>query len=422
MRYRYIVLCLMVALSIITFLDRLAIAVAGPRIQTDLHLTPQQWGWVLGAFVLAYGLFEIPTGAMGDRSGQRGVLARIVLWWSAFTALTGAASGFAPLLLIRFLFGAGEAGAYPNMAGVVSRWFPAHERARAQGFIWAASRAGGALTPLLVVPIQQAFGWRVSFWIFGGVGVAWCAVWWSWFRDNPAGVRGISVAELAETPAAITEPHAVPWNMLWRSGQLWTIVAMYGAYAWGSWFYFSWLHTWLIRGRGFSEAEMGLFSTLPFAVGAAANIAGGYVSDAAVRRLGLRRGRTIVGTVCLSTAALLLIATAVTTGKVAAIALLTAGFGIMDLMLPSAWAICLDIGGNYAGSVTGAMNSAGQFGGFLCTVLFGYIVDRSGNYNAPLFVIAAMLLISACLFWRIDPTRPLPATAEALTELAAGRS
>jgi MFS family permease len=412
MRYRYIVLCLLVALSTITFLDRLAIAVAGPRIQSDLHLAPWQWGWVLGSFVLAYGLFEIPTGAIGDKFGQRKVLARIVLWWSAFTALTGATSGFIPLLTIRFLFGTGEAGAYPNMAGVVSRWFPAHERARAQGYIWGASRAGGALAPLLVVPIQAAIGWRMSFWIFGAIGVVWCAVWWWWFRDNPATVSGIRKAELAETDAAPTEPRSVPWSVLWRSRQLWTIVAMYGTYAWGSWFYFSWLHTWLIRARGFTEAEMGIFSALPFAVGAAANIAGGYVSDAAVRRLGLRRGRTIVGKVCLFTAAMLLIATAATTSKVAAIVLLTAGFGVMDLMLPSAWAICLDIGRDYAGSVTGAMNSAGQFGGFLCTVLFGYIVDRYGNYNAPLFVIAAMLMISACLFSRIDPTRPLSASLE----------
>jgi MFS family permease len=403
MRYRYIVLGLLLALSVITFMDRLAIAVAGPRIQDELGITPAQWGWVLGAFVFAYGLFEIPTGAMGDRSGQRRVLVRIVLWWSAFTALTGSATGFLPLVLTRFLFGAGEAGAYPNMAGVVARWFPAHERARAQGFIWGASRAGGALAPLLVVPIQAALGWRASFWILGATGIGWCIVWWWFFRDHPSQKPGISSTELTEIGATAGLKHDVPWSLLWRSSQLRTIVIMYGCYAWGSWFYFSWLHTWLVRGRGFTEEEMGIFSALPFIVGAAANVAGGYVSDAAVRQFGVRRGRTLVGTVCLSLAALLLVVTALTSGRVSAVVLLTAGFGIMDLMLPSAWALCLDIGGAYAGSVTGAMNSAGQFGGFLCTVLFGYIVDRYGDYNAPLLVIAAMLLISAYLFSRIDP-------------------
>ena len=153
------VLLLLIALAIITFLDRISIAVAGPRIQQELHIAPERWGWVIGAFVLAYGIFEIPTGALGDRIGQRSVLTRIVLWWSAFTCLTGAAIGFPALVVTRFLFGAGEAGAYPNISGVIVRWFPVRERARTQGFIWAASRIGGALSPLIVVPLQSAVGW-----------------------------------------------------------------------------------------------------------------------------------------------------------------------------------------------------------------------------------------------------------------------
>ncbi len=406
-RYRSIVLAFLVVLSVITFMDRLAIAVAGPRIQRELGISEQQWGWVLGAFVLAYGLFEIPTGAMGDRLGQRRVLARVVVWWSVFTMLTGTATSFLPLVITRFLFGAGEAGAYPNMAGVVSRWFPVNERARAQGYIWGASRAGGAIAPLLVVPIQEHLGWRASFWIFGAVGIVWCVAWLWWFRDRPEEKRGISETELREIGHAAPRSHHIPWRFLWSSSQVWTIVAMYGCYAWGSWFYFSWLHTWLVKGRGFTEAEMGIFSALPFIVGAAANVAGGYISDAAVRRLGAQWGRKIVGVVCLSVAALLLIATASIESKMGALVLITLGFGVMDLMLPSAWAICLDIGGAHGGSVTGTMNSAGQLGGFLCTVLFGYIVASSGNYNAPLLVIAVMLLLSAFLFSRIDTTRPV---------------
>jgi ACS family glucarate transporter-like MFS transporter len=407
MRKRTIVLGFLVTLSVLTFVDRLCIAVAGPRIQQDLGLTPEQWGWVLGAFVLAYGLFEIPTGAMGDRTGQRKVITRIVLWWSAFTALTGSVNSFLPLVATRFLFGAGEAGAYPNMAGVTARWFPPRERARTQGFIWGASRAGGALAPLIVVPLQAAFGWRASFWIFGIVGVLWCAVWWWWFRDEPAQKVGISEAELAEIGPPAAPAHGAPWLLLLRSRQIWTIVGMYGAYAWGSWFYFSWLHTWLVKGRGFTEAEMGLFSALPFAVGAMANIAGGFLSDAAVRVFGPARGRKLVGSVCLAAGSLLLVATGLTQNKTAAVALLTAGFGVMDLMLPSAWAICLDVGGARAGSVTGAMNTAGQFGGFLCTVVFGQIVGRFQSYDAPLFVIAGMVALSAFLFTRIDPGRPV---------------
>jgi ACS family glucarate transporter-like MFS transporter len=273
-------LTLLVLLSMITFLDRLAIAVAGPRIQKELGISIEQWGWVLGAFLVSYGAFEIPTGAWGDRFGRRRVLTRVVLWWSVFTALTGAATGFVPLVIIRFLFGAGEAGAYPNMAGVVSRWFAASERAAAQGFIWGASRAGGALAPLLAVPLLGAVGWRATFWVFGFVGILWCAVWWFWYREEAAS------AAVVHSPA--------PWGVLLRSRQVWLIAVMYACYAWGSWFYFSWLHTWLVKGRGFTEGEMAVFSSLPFVLGALANLAGGYLSDAAVRRFGPRRGRVLM--------------------------------------------------------------------------------------------------------------------------------
>jgi len=384
-RHNLILLGLLVLLSVITFLDRLCIAVAGPRMQQELGITPEQWGWVLGAFILSYGLFEIPTGVLGDRYGQRGVLTRIVLWWSAFTILTGSATSFVPLVITRFLFGAGEAGAYPNMAGVVQRRMP-QSRAMAQGFIWAASRAGGALAPLLVVPLQVAYGWRMPFYIFGGVGLVWCALWWTWYRD----------------PAPAPTKHATPWRRLLASRQVRTLMLMYGCYAWASWFYFSWLHTWLVKGRGFTEGEMKIFAALPFVLGALGNLAGGFLSDWAVRRFGARHGRVIVGTSCLLTAAVLLVATALTHDRGTAVALLSIGFGVLDLMLPSAWALCLDISGPHTGAVSGAMNSAGQLGGFLCTVLFGYIVGQTNDYDLPLFVIAAMVTLSAYLFTRLD--------------------
>jgi MFS family permease len=407
MKKRHVVLALLALASVITFLDRLAIAVAGPRMQDELGISPERWGWVLGAFVLAYGLFEVPTGALGDRIGQRKVLARVVIWWSFFTALTGSVTGFWPLLVTRFLFGVGEAGAYPNMSGSIARWFPTGERARAQGVIWGASRAGGAIAPLLVLPIQRAFGWRVCFWVFGVVGLAWAAAWYWWYRDDPADQPGISAVELREIGpgAGGHSPIAVPWGALARCKQLWLIVAMYSSYAWGSWFYFSWLHTYLVKGRGFTEQEMGVFSVFPFVLGALANVAGGFLSDSLSDRLGLRTGRRLVGSVCLSTSALLLAATALTPDRSLAVVFLSVGFGVMDLMLPTAWAICLDVSDRYAGAVTGAMNMSGQFGGFACTVLFGYAVERSGSYHTPLLLISFMLLVSASLFLWLDPTR-----------------
>lgn len=298
MKKRHIVLVLLSSLSVILFLDRICISVAGPRMQDELGIPPERWGWILGAFVLAYGLFEIPTGAMGDRGGQRGVVTRIVLWWSAFTCLTGVVSGFVPLLVVRFLFGAGEAGAYPNSSGSIARWFPPVERARAQGWVLGAGRLGGALTPLIVVPIQAALGWRASFWIFGAMGAVWAVAWRRIYRDRPAEHPGITAAELAEIGDGHAAPlHAsIPWGLLVRSRQLWLIVAMYSFYAWGPWFYFSWLHTYLVKGRGFSEAEMGALSSLPFILGALANLAGGWLSDRMAARF--RRGRCWIGLVC----------------------------------------------------------------------------------------------------------------------------
>lgn len=393
--HRRRVLLLLIALTIITFLDRISIAVAGPRIQQELHIAPERWGWVIGAFVLAYGLFEIPTGALGDRIGQRSVLTRIVLWWSAFTCLTGAAIGFPALVATRFLFGAGEAGAYPNISGAVVRWFPVRERARTQGFIWAASRMGGALAPLIVVPLQSVMGWRWTFAALGVTGMVWVVFWRAVYSDRPA-------------PGTVADLHSgVPWAELLRQRQLWLIFAMYFFQAWGTTFYFGWFPTYLVKGEGFSEGEMGIYSALPFVCGAFGNIAGGFLSDRLAARFGLKIGRRLVGSAGLAMSALLLVAMTMSHDKTTVVVLSSLGFGVADLMLPAAWAVCLDVGHEYAGVVTGTMNTAGQLGGFVCSVLFGYLVTAWGGYREPLWLVAASVLLGAFLFTRIDPTRQL---------------
>jgi MFS family permease len=399
MKKRHVVLGLLALLSVITYLDRVCISVAGPRMQDDLGLPPEKWGWVLSVFMISYGLFEIPSGILGDRYGHRRVLARVVLWWSAFTALTGAVAGYGTLVATRFLFGAGEAGAYPNMTGTIGRWFPPLERARAQGVIWSASRVGGALSPLLIVPLMVAIGWRGTFYVCGSLGLVWAVLWLVCYRDQP-----LEIVAGRETPP---ERAPMPWGKLLRSRQLWLIMAMYWCYVWGSVFYLSWFPTYLVKGRGFSEAQMGLYASLPFILGFFGNLAGGFLSDWLVRKVGLSLGRRLIGTTCLLGAASFLLLTALTTGKEIGIVALALGFGVMDCMLPSAWSLCLDIGGPYSGAVAGAMNTAGSAGGFVCALAFGYLVKIFGSYDAPLFVIAAMVAAAAALFWRIDPTQPI---------------
>ena len=361
MKRRNVVLLFLVLLSAIAFLDRLCIAVAGPRMQNDLGISPTEWGWILGAFAIAYGLFEIPSGALGDRIGYNKVLTRIALWWGAFTSFTGLATSFPSLLGTQFLFGTGEAGAYPNIAGSILRWFPADKRANAQGFVWAASRVGGALAPLLLVPIQAAWGWRVSFWMLGVIGFIWAACWKHWYRDPaPEDFEFEPDPPPEAQPDGKASGHAgVPWRKLFGSRQVWWIAAMYWCYAWGSWFYFSWFPTYLVRGRNLTVGQMGAYSAFPFLLGAAGNLLGGRTGDSLSQKYGLKIGRRLIGTSALFVAGILILSTGLTHGKAIGVILLSVAFGIMDFMLPSAWAVCLDVGGQYAATVSGIMNTAG---------------------------------------------------------------
>ncbi len=424
MKNRHWVLVLLFFLSMITYIDRVCISVAGPLMQQELGLTPTMWGWVVGAFTISYALFEIPTGAMGDRYGSRSTLSRIVLWWSFFTAATGAVSNFAMLLATRFLFGIGEAGAYPNASSTISRWFPKAQRARASSVVWGASRLGGAISPFLVIPIQVAYGWRMSFYIFGCLGVVWVAVWYFWFRDTPAEKAGTTQEEIAEmagdSDPADTGHHKLPWAIALRNKNYWTILLMYHTYCWGSYFYLSWLHTFLVKGRGMSQDQMKSLSALPFLAGFCGNIFGGFLSDYLSKRYGLKIGRRTVGASGLALSGVCMMWTSYTADPVWSIILLALGYGAMDCMLPVSWAVCLDVGKRYAGALSGSMNMAGQLGSFGSSVAFGYMVDYYQSYDLPLRCFSVMLFVSAYLFTRIDPTQELPRAEEPGHRLPAG--
>ena len=425
MKYRYRVLALLFLLAIITYLDRVCISVAGPRIQEDLHISPEAWGWVVGVFVIAYGAFEIPTGHLGDRTGPRRVLTRIVLWWSAFTSLTGLASNYSLLLVTRFCFGAGEAGAYPNSSVALSRWFPVTERARAWGIIWMASQVGGALSPLLVVPIQARYGWRASFYLFGIFGVIWGAVWYGWYRDTPAEKSKVTRAELDEVGSlATTAGHRLPWKRALRNKNLWAILSVAAAHGYGGYFFLSWLHTYLVKGRGFSEQGL-IFSAFPFILGACANLCGGLTSDALAKRVGLKWGRRAVGMIGLGSAALFTVAAIFSASQFLALSFLALSYAGITFNQPIITVVCLDVAHRHAGTITGAMNTSAQVGSFLSSVLFGYFVTATGSYDFPLVPMAIMLVIGAALWLRIDPTAELvpegmPESTHAAAKPAAG--
>ena len=396
---------MLVILGVVTFLDRINISVAGSSIMKDLNLSAAEWGWVQSAFILSYGLMQIPMGAYGDRHGHRKVLSQIVLWWSLFTAFTGLAGGLASLLIIRFMFGVGEAGSSPCSTGVISRWFEKNEVGKAQGYVWAASRMGGALTPFVVIPVMAWLGWRAAFWLLGGLGIIWAVVWYVMYRDKTPLQLPRGGEQQEASPRGGTE--GVSWNKILRNRQFWTICAMYFFYAFGSWFFFSWFPTFMELGRGFAKSELTYAVAVPFIMSMIGNITGGYLTDKISAKYGLKVGRKALGTSSLAISAVCMFLAAFIPGKMAVFVFLSLCFGIFDLMLPSAWALCIDLGKQHAGAISGAMNTFGNVGGFFCGILFGYLVQASGNYNLPLYMIAGMLLISAVLFSFINPEKPI---------------
>ena len=409
MKKTNVILTLLVILSVITFLDRTCITFASMEIKEDLGIDQSGWGWVMSIFTLSYGLMQIPLGALGDKMGHRWVLAAIVIWWSVFTGFTGMAGGLLSMLAIRFCFGIGEAGASPCSTSVISRWFDKDKVGKAQGFVWAATRLGGAAAPFIVIPLVANYGWRFSFYVLGAIGVVWSVVWFVYYRDRKTIVQN----EGAATTAVQPEKKNIPWREIASHRQFWIICGMYFFYAFGSWFFFTWFPEFMKQGRGFTADELKYAVAIPFIMSMFGNIAGGYLTDKLTKRYGIKVGRKALGTVCLTISAVCMVLAAFIPGKIAVFVFLSLCFGIFDLMLPSAWALCIDLGKHFSGFVSGAMNTFGNLGGFCCSLMFGYLLKSTGNYNLPLYMIAGMLLLSALLFAFINPSKPIVKEEEA---------
>jgi MFS family permease len=342
---------MLILLFAVTYLDRVCISVAGPLMQADLGIRPVGWGWITGIFTLSYGLFEVPAGLLGDRWGPRRLLTRIVLWWSAFTSLTGVVSNFYLLLLTRFCFGAGEAGVFPNSSIVVARWFPPSQRAGISGVTLMSAQLGGALAPLLIIPIQVRYGWRMSFYALGALGIGWAVPWYLTFRDSPAEKAGVTEAELSEASAMQSAPsHAFQWASVLRSRSVIAILAIAFCYIYVYNFFQTWFHTFLVKGRGFSEGSL-VLSALPFLVAASANLAGGFASDALAAKLGARRGRRLIGMCSLAAAGVFTIVTVFVREPLMTILALSLVYGAITFQQAGVFGVCLDLGREHAGAM-----------------------------------------------------------------------
>ena len=410
-----------VSLAVIAYLDRVCLGWAKTDVQRDLSLSTTQMGFIFSSFTAFYALFEIPSGFLGDRIGPRRVLLRIVIWWSFFTAFIGATWNFLSLVITQMLFGMGEAGAYPNLTKAFTTWLPNTERVRAQGIMWLSSRWGGAFTPVLAMILLQHMSWRLLFVTFGSFGFVWAVLFYRWFRDHPRDHPSVNAAEL-ELLKGVEETAGrhehVPWRKFVASKQVWLLCAQYFCMSYGWYFYIFWLPTYLREGRHLAVGKSAVLAGMPLFLGGIGCLVGGMIA----RRMNAWTGntartrRTLAYIGFSGACGLLLLATRLDDPVLAMVSIAFASF-CNDLVMAGAWGACMDVGGKYAGTLSGAMNGLGNFGGTLQPTVTALVLDYTHhNWNIPLYVSAAIYFMGLFFWMALDPVTPLESSAKNQTD------
>jgi MFS family permease len=390
----------------ITYMDRQIMAVARPVIRDELKISLVMMGWITFAFRMAYALFQIPGGWLGDRYGARKALTLVVAWWSAFTALTGLAWDALSMLVIQVFFGLGEAGAFPIATRSLARWMRPTERGFAQGITHAGSRLGAALSPPIVVFIMAKFGWRAAFLAFGILGVMWSVVWYLYYRNTPEEHTGVNQAERDLIAGGRKRSGAeIPWRKILSHGNLWVLSVMYFCYNFNLNVYQDWFPTYLHDSRGMTLAKMGFYASLPLFAGVLGDLAGGSFSDIVLERTGnvnlARRWVAIAGFIV--SAAATVPAVFAHDPKIS-VAFYCVAFFALEWTVGISWAVPLDIGGDFAGSVSAVMNMLGNIGGAMSAAVVTFAATRYG-WNSPFMITSVLCLIAAILYLGIDSTR-----------------
>lgn len=402
------------SLAVLAYIDRTVIAQAAPLISAELGFDKVMMGTVLSAFLLGYGLFEIPGGWYGDWVGARKGLMRIVLAWSAFTALTGAAWSFTSMVVIRFLFGVGEAGCFPIIAKSFTTWLPRSERTRAQGLLWMAARWGGAFTPLLVVWVLQFVNWRIAFVLFGLLGIVWAVFFYKWYRDSPHDHPAVNAAELALMPDIQVQGDGhvnVPWGRLLTSQSVLLLAAQYYFLSFGWYFFLTWLPTYLQEHHRLTPAQSAAYAVFPLFFNGLGSLFCGMVTPSVNRLTGddVRTRKIMAITGFVGAGSFLMLATRMPDVN-STMAMMAAASFFNDLVMPHAWASCMDVGGRYAASVSGTMNLMGNLAGASSTMIGGFLLSQAGgNWNQFITILAAVYFLGVPCWALIDPRTPLDA-------------
>ncbi len=454
-RIRYVVLFMLCLLAMITYMDRAANGSAKDAIMKELNqqqidakekagevvVAKDLWNaddffWVLIAFQLAYAIFEIPSGWLGDTQGPRSTLLRVVLWWTLFVALTGFVGtsllgvylGFSSLIVIQFFFGVGEAGAFPNIAKSLYNWFPAADRGFAKSIVWMSARFMGGLTPLVWVLLVEIGGatWHEALWIFAAVAGVWCVFFYLFFRNRPGEHPGVNEAERALIDVGRIETKGqvvIPWGKLIRSRNLWAICFMYVVTNF-CWYFLMYSLPSALKAefKDWNQTPSGkimlaLLAGSPLLVGMFGCLLGGTLSDRYIRRTGDRKwGRRMFGMIGYGGAGLCYFAAAGVKLADPDNLFLFAGFLILmgfmnDLIMAPAWAVCQDIGRDYAATVSGAMNMFGNLVGAVSTLLITGLLMKEYPGTKGILICFTMYgcvyFLGVGLWLLIDPTKPI---------------
>ncbi len=413
---RYRVLGLTFLAYMVTYIGRVCISNAVPSIQMEFGFSIVTMGWILSSFQWGYALFQIPGGWLGDRIGPRRALALIITLRSMFTSVVTLAWNGVSMAAIQFLCGVCEAGTFPIATSSLSRWMLPAERGIAQGTNHAGSRLGGALTPVLVVFIIARWGWRAAFFCSAALSMIWVAVWYWYYRNSPAEHRSVNEGERSLIESALeldlgrrAKSVSVPWRLILSNPQMWILSSMYFCYSYVLSVYLFWFPTYLKAHRGFDLAQMGFFSSLVLLAGVVGDLAGGGISDLWAKHSGdLKKARRMMGATGFLLSAACMVPASLTSNPFVSVGLFCAAIFGLELTVGVSWAITLDIGEHYSGSVSSVMNMCGNIGGGVALALSGYLVKLSG-WNTPFLLMAGLAVIGAVLYLRINASRQITA-------------